>query len=76
MKHDVYKSLERNGVREKLPAVVCEEWITAKQLAAEYHVGRSTAYEAFKRLDTIRIGGCVRARRSEVEERLRRYGRI
>lgn len=76
MKHDVCKSLERNGVREKLPEVVCEEWITAKQLAAEYHVGRSTAYEAFKRLDTIRIGGCVRARRSEVEERLRRYGRI
>lgn len=53
-----------------------DEWITARQLAEEYHIGRSTAYEAFKRLSTVRIGGCVRARRSEVEERLERYGRI
>lgn len=53
-----------------------DEWITAQQLATEYHIGRSTAYEAFKRLDTVRIGGCVRARRSEIEGRLERYGRI
>lgn len=52
------------------------DWITAQEFASEYHVGRSTAYEAFKRLKTIRIGGCVRARRSEIEERLARYGRI
>lgn len=52
-----------------------EDWLTAKEFAREYHVGRSTAYDAFKRLDTIRIGGCVRARRSEIEQRLARYGR-
>ena len=76
MRHSIGASSERRGVRGIGPSDTREEWITAKQLAAEYHVGRSTAYEAFKRLDTIRIGGCVRARRSEVEERLRRDGRI
>lgn len=76
MEHSIGTSPERRGASGKRPSDTREEWITAKQLAAEYRVGRSTAYEAFKRLDTIRIGGCVRARRSEVEERLRRYGRI
>lgn len=51
-------------------------WITAQDLAKEYHVSRSAAYEAMKRLHTVRIGSCVRARRSEVEYRLNRYGRI
>lgn len=76
MRHNIGTSPECGGVRGRKSSDTREEWITAKQLAAEYHVGRSTAYQAFKRLDTIRIGGCVRARRSEVEERLRRYGRI
>ena len=76
MRHSIGASSERRGVRGNGPSDTREEWITAKQLAAEYHVGRSTAYEAFRRLGAIRIGGCVRARRSEIEERLRRYGRI
>lgn len=53
-----------------------DEWITAAEFAQLYHVSRSSAYEAFKRLDTIRIGGCLRARRTEIEDRLARYGRI
>jgi hypothetical protein len=53
-----------------------DEWITAMEFAELYHVSRSSAYEAFKRLDTIRIGGCLRARRTEIEDRLERYGRI
>lgn len=53
-----------------------DEWITAAEFAEKYHVGRSTAYEVFKRLHTIRIGGCVRARRSEIEARLNDDGRI
>ena len=76
MRHSIGASSERRGVRGNGPSDTREEWITAKQLAAEYHVGRSTAYEAFRRLGAIRIGGCVRARRSEIEERLRRYGRV
>lgn len=53
-----------------------DEWITAAEFAELYHVSRSSAYEAFKRLDTIRIGGCLRARRSEIEDKLERHGRI
>ena len=52
------------------------EWVSVKEFAEEYHIGRSTAYEAFKRLHAIRIGGCLRARRSEIEDHLARYGRI
>ena len=74
MKHNSHTPYEKRQRRNAEEAR--EDWITARQLAEEYHIGRSTAYAAFKRLDTIRIGGCVRARRSEVEERLRRYGRI
>ena len=51
--------------------------MTPQDFAREYHVGRSTAYEAFKRLKTtIRVGNCVRARRSEIEQMLARYGRV
>ena len=53
-----------------------EDWVTPQEFAREYHVGRSTAYDAFRRLDTIRVGNCVRARRSEIEQRLARYGRV
>lgn len=65
-----------NKPHAHLVATEHADWITAQEFASEYHVGRSTAYEAFKRLKTIRIGGCVRARRSEIEEKLARYGRI
>lgn len=53
-----------------------EEWITAKEFAREYNVARSTAYDAFKRLHTIRIGSCIRARRSEIEQKLAKYGHV
>ncbi len=53
-----------------------DDWMTAQEFASQYHVSRSTAYDAFKRLDTIRIGGCLRARRSEIEDKLARYGRV
>lgn len=54
-----------------------EDWVTPQDFAREYHVGRSTAYDVFKRLGTtIRIGGCIRARRSEIEQKLARYGRV
>lgn len=74
MEHNIHTT--RMHVRGQGRADAHDDWITARQLAEEYHIGRSTAYAAFKRLDTIRIGGCIRARRSEVEEKLRRYGRI
>lgn len=52
------------------------EWMSPAEFAEAYNVSRSTAYEAFRRLDTVHIGGCVRARRSEIEERLAKYGRV
>lgn len=73
MEHIPYTPYTRSTSKETHSK---EEWITATDFANEYHVGRSTAYEAFKRLNTIRIGGCLRARRSEIEDRLERYGRI
>lgn len=53
-----------------------DEWMSPAEFARAYNVSRSTAYEAFRRLDTVHIGGCVRARRSEIEARLAKYGRI
>ena len=77
MEHIRYTFAEGHGTasqeREFLPK---GDWITAAEFAQLYHVSRSSAYEAFKRLNTIRIGGCLRARRSEIEDQLARYGRI
>ncbi len=53
-----------------------DDWMSPAEFARAYNVSRSTAYEAFHRLSTVHIGGCIRARRSEIEERLKKYGRI
>lgn len=70
-------NIDRHRKPRRQPTSVHEDWTTPQDFAREYHVSRSSAYEIFKRLQTtVRIGGCVRARRSEIETRLRRYGRI
>lgn len=54
-----------------------DDWISPEEFAKEYCVSRSTAYDAFKRLESkIKIGRCVRARRSEIEEKIAQCGRI
>lgn len=65
--------MNRKGTVKHL---IPDDWMTAEQIAREYHVGRSTAYAALKRMDCVRIGRCIRVRRSEVEGRMARYGRI
>lgn len=72
MDHKPYKSA--NKARRHVAQE--DEWMSPAEFAQAYHVSRSTAYEAFRRLDTVRIGGCVRARRSDIEERLAKYGRV
>lgn len=70
-------SIDRHLEPRRQPTPVHDDWVTPQDISREYHVSRSSAYEIFKRLQTtVRIGGCVRARRSEIETRLRRYGRV
>lgn len=64
------------GGTERGASTTREEWMTPKEFANEYHVSRSSAYEAFGRLHTVRIGGSVRARRSEIERLIAERGRI
>lgn len=54
-----------------------DEWLTPLQFAEEWHVSMTTAYEVFRRLDTrVKLGRLVRARRSEIEQRIALVGRV
>lgn len=60
-----------------LTAHDADDWITPQEFAEEYHVSRSSAYIVFKRLNSrIKVGRLVRAKRSEIEERLSVDGKI
>lgn len=69
--------ISKGRVLPSKPAPRSDQWITPQEFAEEFHVSRSSAYNAFKRLETrTKVGRLVRARRSEVEEKLALFGRI
>lgn len=69
--------ISKGRVMPSKPVSGSDVWITPQEFAEEFHVSRTSAYNVFKRLETrTKVGRLVRARRSEVEEKLELYGRI